>query len=212
MKLKIAIAEDNLRFRTAFQRYLKEQQDLEFVIVAENGADLLLQLESVIADVVLLDIRMPVMDGFEAARLIRKKFPDIKIAVLTQFDIEENIIEMNRIGINSFIGKDQVEEIPRILDIIGQGGVYYPDRVAEIIKKYLNRISVLNAKCPVPLSELERILLQSISQGKSPSQIGELINKSPRTVEKYRNDLYQKFNVANQQQLIFEASKWSLLK
>ena len=212
IKIKVGLAEDNARFRKAFLRLMKLEPHLDFIIEAENGADLLLQLESTIPDIILLDIRMPLMDGFEAAKIIYKKYPQIKIVAFTQFDLEENIIEMSKIGVKSFIGKNQAEKVPGILKIINNGGVYYPDEVAEILRKYLNRIPSFSSKCPVSLSELEITLLQSICKGFSSTQIGDLINKSPRTVEKYRNELYQKFKVNNQQQLIVEASRWSFLK
>lgn len=212
IKIKVGLAEDNARFRKAFLRLMKPDPDLDFIIEAENGADLLVQLESMTPDIILLDIRMPVMDGFEAAKIIHKTYPQIKIVAFTQFDLEENIIEMSKIGVKSFVGKNQMEEVPRILKIVHEGGVYYPDKVAEIISTYLKRNSSFSSKCPVSLTELDVTILQGICKGFSSTQIGDLTNKSPRTVEKYRNELYQKFKVNNLQQLIVEASRWAFLK
>ncbi len=212
VKIKVAIAEDNLKFRKAFLRLMRSEDDLEFIIEAENGADLLLQLESRSPDIILLDIRIPVMDGFEAGRIIQIKYAGLKIVAFTQFDLEENIIEMNRIGVKSFIGKDQIDQVARILKVIHQGGVYFPDQVAKILSGYLTRIPSLFIKCPIKLSEIEMTLLQCMCKGLSSPEIGEIIYKSSRTVEKYRTDLYRKFKVANKEQLIVEASKWNLVE
>ena len=212
MKIKLAIAEDSFRFRKAFLLLMRQEKDFEFVIEAENGADLLLQLEMVIPDIILLDIRMPVMNGFEAATEIQRKYPAVKIAAFTQFDLEENIIEMSKIGIKSFLNKDQVEDVPRILRIIYKGGLYFPDKVAGIFQRYLKRIPTSISTCPFKLNEIELVLLESICKGWSSSRIAGIINKSARTVEKYRNQLYRKFKVENKEQLIVEAYKWSIIK
>jgi DNA-binding NarL/FixJ family response regulator len=210
--IKVGIAEDHLKFRKAFLRSTKEEPDLDFVIEAENGADLIMQLESVIPDVILIGIRMPVMDGFEAATTIHKRYPQIKIIAFTQFYIEYNIIEMSRIGIKSFVDKGESSEVLKAIRTVVNGGVYYSDKIARVITNYFNRVSALHIECPVKLTGTEITILQCICKGFSSTQIGDLICKSPRTVEKYRNELYQKFNVANKEQLIVEISKWDLFR
>ncbi len=211
MKIKIAIAEDSAVFRKTFMVLMKRDPQLDIVLEAENGVELLAKLETVNPEIILLDVRMPLMDGFETARVITVKYPLIKVVAFTQFEDEDCIIEMNKIGVSNFIRKDQIEDVPRILKIIHSGGVYFPQRAAQIVKEYLNRIPGLLPKCPFSLTDQEMTLLRSIGLGLNRTQIGALLNKSPRTIEKYRSDLYQKFNVRNQQQLISEASKWSLL-
>lgn len=210
-KIKVAIAEDHEKFRKAFLKLMETEPDLNFILVAENGEDLLKQLDTKTPDVILMDINMPVMDGVVASREILKKFPGMKIIAFTTFEDEALIIEMSKIGLKSFVGKNQADEIPKAIRTVHDGGVFYPDKIAGIINKYLIR-TTNTPKLPFELSKEELALIQSISLGHSSSEIAKAIDRSPRTVEKYRNQLYEKFGVANKEQFIVKASQWGLLK
>lgn len=210
-KIKVAIAEDHVKFRTVFLKMMKHEGDLDFIIVADNGADLIKQLEERRPDIILMDISMPVMDGVEASRAILKKSPGTKIIAFTTFEDEGLIIEMSKLGLKSFVGKNQAEEIPKAIRTVHDGGAFYPDKIARIINQYLIR-STNTPKLPFTLSEEELALIQNISLGHSSSEIAKSIKRSPRTVEKYRNQLYEKFGVSNKEQLIVKASHFGLLK
>jgi DNA-binding NarL/FixJ family response regulator len=180
------------------------------ILEAENGLHLLELLRTMSPDVILMDIRMPVMNGIEAADYIKKLHPNLKIIAYSQYDQVENIIEMNIHGVKSFIGKeDNIEELFKAIRIVHDGGVYMTTKSAQIIQNYLKRATV-ETKCPYELTELEIQLLKGICNGLSSTELAELIHKSPRTIEKYRIELYKKFNVTNKEQLIAKVSKWSL--
>lgn len=210
-KIKVAIAEDHEKFRKGFLRLMETESDLDFIIIAANGEDLLKQLDAKTPDVILMDINMPVMDGVVASREVLKKFPGMKIIAFTTFEDEALIIEMSKMGLKSFVGKNQADEIPKAIRTVHDGGVFYPDKIASIITRYLVRTTNI-PKLPFELSEQDRILIQSIALGQSSSEIAKIIERSPRTVEKYRNDLYEKFGVANKEQFIVKATQLGLLK
>lgn len=122
-KIKLAIADDSEKFRKAIIRLIHFEHDLEVILEAENGVDLITQLETGSPDVILMDIRMPVMDGIVATDKIKQLYPHLKIIAYSQYDQEENIIKMNIHGVKSFIGKeDEPEELLKAIRIVHDGG------------------------------------------------------------------------------------------
>lgn len=105
-KIKLALAEDHKEFRKAIKRLIHLEGDLEVILEAENGLHLLDQLKAKTPNIILMDIRMPKMNGIEATVRIKEEYPEIKIIAFSQYDQEENIIEMNIHGVKSFIGKE----------------------------------------------------------------------------------------------------------
>lgn len=154
------------------------------------------------------------MNGIEASLILSQLYPSIKIIAFSQYDQEENIIEMNIHGVKSFIGKeDDHEELFKAIRIVYSGGVYMTDRAAKIVQKYLSRIGgVQHSKVNLPaISESERKLIKDIVKGLSSSDIGKTIGKSHRTVEDMREKIYRKFKVENKEQLIALVSKANLV-
>ncbi|MCE2955944.1 MAG: response regulator [Bacteroidota bacterium] len=211
--IKLGIAEDHKHFRGAIKKLIHTEKDIEVILEAENGRDLLEKLKNVQPDIVLMDIRMPVMNGIEASLMLSQLYPSIKIIAFSQYDQEDNIIEMNIHGVKSFIGKeDNHEELFKAIRIVFSGGVYMTDRSAKIVQKYLSMINNLeHPKTKLPeISESERRLIEHIVKGLSSNEIGQAIGKSHRTVEDMREKIYRKFDVANKEQLIALVSKHNL--
>jgi len=209
-KIKIAIADDHKAFRKAIIRTIHIEKDLEVIIEAENGADLLRQIEIKTPDIVLMDIRMPVMNGVEATDKIKEHYPQIKVIAYSQYDLEGNIIEMYVHGVKSFIGKeDETEELFKAVRIVYEGGVYMTDRSAEIVQRYLsNKNQIIE---PPNLNDFQLSLLRAICKGQSSTEIGKILNKSPRTIEEHRENLYRRFGVRTKEGLLREAYKNDLV-
>ncbi len=210
--IKVGIGQRSIKLRNAIINLVELDSDLEVIVEAGNGADLLLQLETNRPEIILLDVRMPLLNGFEVTRIIRKKYPQLKIVVFTKFDLAGNVIEMSKMGIKSFMSENHIGDLAKILRIIHNGGMYYPDDVAEKIRIHLNNIPINPRKCPVDFPEVKLTLLQGICKGLSSTKLGDLINKSPPTVEKYRTALYQRLGVTKKEQLITMASGWNLFE
>ena len=210
MEIKLGIAEDHLIFRNAITSLINSEIDLRVELQAENGKDLLEKLKEVAVDIILMDIRMPEMDGMEASLLVKEHFPQIKIIILSQYNLEENIVNLYKHGVKSFIGKDDnPTELIKAIRTVFNGGFYMTDRVGEIIQRHLS------AAPPVAgmtiLTKEEKILLTQLCKGHSSTEIGNMIFKSPRTVEKHREDLYKKFGVSSKEELILLTSKQGLI-
>lgn len=209
-KIKLAIAEDNETFRNALIKIINYEEDLQVVVTAENGRDLLRQLRQNAPDIILMDIRMPEMDGIQTSIKSIQMYPWIKIIALSQYDMETNIVEMNICGVKSFIGKgDDPTELFKAIRIVHSGGVYMTDKSAEIIQRYLCKAITPSRNCPV-VTDQEKSLIKDIARGLSSVQIGKKISKSHRTIEDMREKLYHKFGVANKEQFILQIAKMNL--
>ena len=119
-------------------------------------------------------------------------------------------LKMYTRGVKSFIGKDVgLDELFKAIRTVYSGGIYVTDQAGEIVRKYLSKIQI--KPCHFTLTDIEHLLLSLLSKGHSSTEIGSRLCKSPRTVEKHREELYKKFNVENKEQLILEAAKLSLI-
>lgn len=208
--IRLALAEDNMASQKAISRLIQGENDLNLLFVAQNGQKLLATLQTQQPDIIIMDIRMPVMDGIEAAKKIKQAYPDLKIIALSQHDFEENILKMYSAGVRSFVGKeDDPAELLKAIRIVFDGGIYITERTTDIIQRNLSKAIEPYFDVP-PLNEQEILLAKAIMAGWSSSKIGELWGKSPRTIEDMREKLYWKFNVANKEQLIVLLAKLNL--
>lgn len=207
-EIKIAIATDSKTFSKDVTQKLNFDTELKVIIEAENSHDLIYKIENQLPQIVLIDIRMPDVDGIQAVRIIREKYREIKIIVLTQILNEDNIITMYRLGVRSFLTKGGIDQISRIVKLINSGGSFWTDEFNSVFQ---NRISNEYDSLPFDLSEFEHSLIRELSKGKSCTELGAQYFKSPRTIEKYRADLYLKFGVENKEQLISVAAKYLLI-
>lgn len=207
-RITLGIADDHVHTRKNFVKVLRSHgaNQLTVMVEADNGRDLLTQLKFYQPQIILMDIRMPVMDGIEATLHLRDLYPKIGVIVYTQFDTEHNIIEMNKLGVKSFIDKAQpLEEVIKAIQIVKQGGNYFPASVSAIWANYLRTLREIHKG--ISLDDREYELLKLLCQGLSSTQIATLMNKSPRTIEEHRTNLCKKFGVANKEQLIAFVSR-----
>lgn len=213
-KITLGWAEDNQYFISGTRRFINSVAGdwIDFLFIVGNGQEMVNALDNQMPDIVLMDIRMPVMNGIEATKIIIHKYPNLKIIAFTEFDFEHNVVEMNKAGVKSFVAKSQAAELVRAIEIVSDGGVYFPDEVAEILQRYLNKTMPLPEGIMVTLNEFERQLLFAIAKGKSSTQIGHQLSRSARTIEDYRQKLYLKFGVKNKEELIVKAVHHNFLK
>jgi len=215
-KIKIAIADDEFPIRRSISVLISEEKDMEIVIEAENGTYLIEQLTTIKPDIILMDIEMPEMNGVKATEKINELYPDIKIIILSLYDREEYIIDMNIRGAKSYLSKELLfryegkeqgrQEFLTAIRAVHNGGVYMTAKAAKIVQQNLS----IESPCP-DLTDEQIELLKGICDGQTSKQIGDTICKSPRTVEKHRLKIYKDFGVRNAVQLAAKLPK-SLLR
>lgn len=210
MPIRIALAEDNEIFRRGITTILQKVRDFNLEFVAENGKILLDELAVHEVDIVLLDILMPEMDGIEAASIISKEYPTLKMLAVTMFDQDEYLQKMLEAGVSGYVIKDiGAEELEKAIRTVCGGRCYYSEGLLHNFSRMLSR-KVEKAKAP-KLSRREEEVVRLIAKGFSSEKIGENLCISVKTVSNHRNNIYSKLGVQNTAELISYAYKNRIL-
>jgi DNA-binding NarL/FixJ family response regulator len=209
-KIKIAIADDYKIYRDGLKVGLSADENLEVVAEADNGEDLLREIETHSPDVVLMDLKMPIMDGVEATKAVRKKYPSIKVLVVTMYEDDKFIIHLMENGANGYLLKNaEPEEIRKSIYAVHENGYYFNDLVNKALLKKLVLKNNLKPSFNqnVDLSERELQVLKLICEEKTAAEIGKEIFLSPRSVEGIRQRLIEKIGVRNTAGIVMFAVK-----
>jgi DNA-binding NarL/FixJ family response regulator len=208
--IKIAIADDYKIYRDGLKLCLSADENLQFLFEAENGQELMQSLEEQQPDVILMDLKMPLLDGVESTKIIREKFPQIKVLVVTMYESDKFIIHLMENGANGYLLKNAVpKEIIKAIYTVHENGYYFNDLVNKALLKKLvmknNLVPSFNED--VELSEQEHKVLQLICEEKTVAEIGAELSLSPRYIEGIREKLIEKVGVRNTAGLVMFAVK-----
>lgn len=204
------IADDHKIFREGLKYAISDDPKLSLVGEAENGKVLLKLLEKIKADVVLLDIKMPEMDGIETTMCLHEKYPHIKILMLTSFDDEHFIIHLLEHGANGYLLKNaEPDEIKKAIHTVYNNDYYFNHLVSKTMLKSITKDHNGNAKLKntVNLNERELEVLKLVCQEMTNAEIAAEIFLSPRTIEGIRKTLIEKIGVRNTAGLVLYAIK-----
>jgi DNA-binding NarL/FixJ family response regulator len=137
-KIRIAIADDYKIFREGLKVGLSADDNMEVMLEADNGEDLLKALENAQPDVIIMDLKMPIMDGMEATKVVRKKYPSMKVLVVSMYEDDKFIIHLMENGANGYLLKNaEPEEIRRSIYAVHENGYYFNDLVNKALLKKL---------------------------------------------------------------------------
>jgi DNA-binding NarL/FixJ family response regulator len=214
-KIRIAIADDYKIFRDGLKVGMSEDENLEVVLEADNGEELLNGLKESKADVIIMDLKMPVMDGTEATKEVRKKFPSIKVLVVTMYDDDKFIIHLMENGANGYLLKNaDSDEIRKSIYAVHENGYYFNDLVNKALLKRLVLKGNLKPSFnqDVEFTERELEVLKLICEEKTAAEIGKQIFLSPRSVEGIRTRLIEKVGVRNTAGLVMFAIKKGIVE
>lgn len=212
--INYAIADDHKIFRQGLKIALKDEH-LHCIGEAGNGKELLTLLADNKVDIVLLDLKMPDMDGIETTKQLREKYPDVKILILTMFDDEHFIIHLMEAGASGYLLKNaEPAEIKLAIHAAMENGYYFNDLVSStMLKNLMNKTKrPPTFKETVELNDKERTVLQLICEQYTAAEIAEKIFLSPRTVEGIRSTLLEKVGVRNLAGLVMYAVKSGIVK
>ena len=215
--IKIAIADDHKIFRDGIKMALSDKENLKILWEAEDGKDMMHKISIKMPDVLLMDIRMPEIDGINALQILRKEYESVKIIVLTMYDDHQMITKMMEMGANAYLTKttDPEEIYEAILTCMNED-FYFNDLVnAAVMGKLMQKKSVRQIygdSLPITFSEKEIKILQLLSEDKTTEEISKIIFLSPRTIETIRQNMKSKVNAKTIGGLIMYAMRNKLIE
>ncbi len=212
-KYQVAIADDHTLMRKALGGLINALADYNILFEASNGKGIKEKIsQHIIPDVVLLDVNMPDMDGYETVSWLHKNFPQIKVLALSMSNDESTIIRMLKLGAKGYIMKNiEPEELKIALDSVIKKDFYLSEYISgKIISGLHNNADQLDEQ--LVLNDKEKEFLQWVCTEMTYKDIAAKMFVSPRTVEDYRNALFEKMKVKTRVGLVLFAIKNNLVE
>lgn len=216
MNIKIAIVDDNSFLIKTVKEKLSFFEDLNYKFSVFNGSELLSKLEeSSNLDLILMDIEMPVLNGIEATEIVKRKYPHIKIIMLTVFDNDENIFNAIKAGADGYLLKEiNAKDLhDGIIETLNGGAAMNPSIAMKTLKLLRNPIEIENTqeKEDIKLTEREIDVLEQLSKGLSYQAIAENLILSHGTIRKHIENTYRKLQVHNKLEAVQKAKRNNLI-
>ncbi len=207
-KIHVALADDHKLVRSSIAKLVSSFKNCTVLFDAENGEQVQEQLKNhVIPDILLLDISMPVMDGFETALWVNKNYPQVKIIALTMNTDERSIVKMMRNGAKGFLSKNtEPPELLKAIETVMTKNFYLPEDISWKLVAGLQDEANQPAE-PKDLNDKEREFLSFVCTELNYEQIAKKMFISVRTVDDYRATLYEKLKVHSRMGLAMYAIK-----
>jgi len=212
-KITIVIADDHPLIREGIRKILELEPGFQVVAEAENGQEAITMSRQYLPDVILMDINLPVLNGIEATKIIRRELPQINVLALTIHDDEEYIIELLRSGVSGYVLKDiRAEELVKAIYQVAQGYQVIHPGVAKKVIGYIQKkdLTVSASQSAISLTEREREILIHVSLGKSNRQIARDLYISEKTVKNHLTNIFRKIGVSDRTQAALYALKHGL--
>lgn len=207
--IKIALVDDHILLRDALASVIGSFNNCIVTIKANNGKDLIQRLNSLsLPDLIILDINMPVMDGYETAKWVNLNYPELNMIILTMFDSEIALIRLLQAGVKAFLKKDShPKELQLAIESVIKTGYYYSQNSSGKLANVFCNPSRNFTTLPILLTENEITFLKLSSTEMTYKEIAKQMYISPRTVDNYRDSLFEKLNVKSRVGLAIYALK-----
>jgi DNA-binding NarL/FixJ family response regulator len=214
-KIQIALVDDHNLFRKGLIKLINmgdTQQRYNILFEADNGNQLKEKMKAPpFPDIILMDIDMPEVDGFESVEWLQRTHQDVKVLVMTMLEKEEAILRMLRMGVKGYIHKDiEVEELHEALESISANGFYYSEAASEVLNQNLNGLTTQGNA--VHFSENEREFLKLAATDMTYQQIADKMNLSVKTIDGYREALFRRLHVRTRVTLALYAVKHGMVE
>lgn len=211
--IKVLVCDDQEIVCEGLKRILEADLDIKVVGIANNGVEALEQIEKVKPDLVLLDLKMPVMNGIITTRKIREKSADIRILILTTFDDDEWLFDAIRNGASGYLLKDRPRS--ELIDAIKgtiKGGSYIDPAVAgKLMNNIAQSAPQRSTTIEISLSDREIEILKLLAMGLSNADIAKRLYLSEGTVRNYTSGIFTKLNVSDRTQAVVAALRAGLV-
>jgi len=213
-KVRVLLCDDHTLFREGIKAILKDELSIEIVGEADNGRQAIAQARKLNPDIVLMDIAMPDLGGFEATHRILRANPKTKVLILTMYEEEEVITRCLDAGAAGYVLKD----VPRAhlihaIDVVNRGGQYLSSRaLKKVVKQYVKGAKSTAATSYERLSDREREVLKLLADGLTLKEIAVRLVLSVKTVDAHKTNLMRKLDLHDRSELIKYAIQRKLIR
>ena len=214
-KIDIVITDDHKLFRKGIAALLEDLEPVNEIYEAGNGEELLHLLDETNPrpNLVLLDLNMPVMDGFETTQQLKKQYPDVKIIILTMEDDEQYILHLVNEGVNGYLNKSaDPDEVELAIEKVMNVDYYFPEEISKLVFSNLKNFGKSEMQPKVEFSKQEKRVLELMCREMTNSEIAEEMELGKRTVETYRKSMMEKTGTRNSAGLIVYAMKHKIIQ
>jgi DNA-binding NarL/FixJ family response regulator len=196
---RILLADDHALYREGL-RLLLEREGLSVIGEAADGGEAVQLTLELLPDVILLDLSMPVLNGIEAARKIRKALPEAKIVLLTMHEEEACILEALKVGVSGYVFKTQTDrDLIHTIEVVADGAFYLGPNIPHSV---IDALTHNPSHASEALTEREQQVVDLIANGKTSREIAEVLHLSPKTIESHRSRIMQKLKLEQTTQLV----------
>ena len=213
-KIRVLLADDHAILRDGIKSLLGKQNNIEVVAEATNGREAISRVAQFRPDVVVLDISMPLMDGLEATRQIKRESPDTKILVLTMHDDEEYFFQFLRAGASGYVTKRAASrELISAIEAASRGESFFcPSMAKHLLSDYLRLDKTADHMKQQELTPREREVVKLIAEGYTNQQIADLLHRSVKTIESHRANILRKLDIHDSIELVKYAVRKKLIE
>jgi DNA-binding NarL/FixJ family response regulator len=207
--------DDHVMLRESIKFVIEQDEEIEVIGCAANGMEAFELCQQFLPDLVLMDIVMPVCDGIEGTRLIKTKYPDIKVIILTTFDDDENIVKAMQNGAEGYILKDlEPAELATVIKNTTRGlRVIHQNVFNTIIKQMMPAMAPAGEFKPgIKLTDKEKIIINWVVKGKSNREIADIVALSEGRVKNIITEILAKLDLEDRTQLAVYAVRNNLVK
>ncbi len=204
-KIRLLMVDDHEIVRAGLRMLLQTQPDIEIVGEVSNGRAAIAQARQLLPDIVLMDISLPDMDGFEATRQIKRALPNVAILALTMHESDEYFFKMLNAGASGYVPKKAAPtDLVAAIRTVHDGGVFlYPSLAKSLVRDYMGRAAESGERAALDgLTDREQEVLKLIADGSTNQEIADKLTISVKTVERHRANIMGKLNLHSRTELV----------
>ena len=206
--VKVLIADDQELIRESLKIILDSKPDIEVTDAVSDGLEVIRSVREKRPDIILLDIRMPRLDGVSCTKIIKEGYPDIKIIILTTFDDDEYVFNALKYGASGYLLKGiSMDSLVEAINTVYQGQAMINPDIASKVLKFFSKLAVNNETIHVPVENIKMItknewtIIKEVSKGKSNKEIAKDLSFSEATVRNYLSNILDKLELRDRTQL-----------
>jgi len=206
MTINVVIADDHQLFIDGIKSILSKTIGITIVGEANNGLEVLKLLEQeILPDIILTDIRMPILDGVSLTKILTKDYPKIKVLALSMFDQSIDVFEMLEVGAKGYVTKNvEKKELVLAINTLVKGEYYFSENLPKDIKDWFNKDNVDNEKS---LTRREKEILNLLVKGRTSLQMSKQLRISKYTIDTHRKNIHKKLGIKSNTGLVNFALK-----